>query len=251
MSQMAIQSLRLQLQQTLSISQIRLFSDILAMTNGELFDFLKKHEGKGDSGTYPMFSIEKAMTVPRHLDIWVKNGIIREASTNYIRYATNNESGGKSRRVFSFIAWMLRAREKILKVATDFILRHHHGFFWGDKKYLVPISIKAAVDCINGRSEDFFLDKSIDYTMFSRVIKNKIISVEGKEYSMRFFFTARKVHPHEIKRLFEEVLEDNPKLSDRILSKMIYDKIGYPLARRTIAKYRGELKILPLHKRKK
>ena len=238
------------LKQHLSLQQLRTFTNLLEMTNGELFDFLKEHEGKGETGIYPMFSIEKVMTIPRHLDVWVRGGVIREASSNYICYSIS-VGGRKSNRALSSLAWMLKSRERMLEVATSFILRYHHEFFWGSRKHINPISIQEAVNYINGHSEIFFLDNCIEYTMFSRVLKNKVISVGNREYPMRFFFTRKKVHLHEVKKLIEEALEDNQKLSDSALVNRFHDKFGYSLARRTVNKYRRELKIPSFFERKK
>lgn len=229
----------------MTVSELVLFSNILEMANNQLFDYLKSHEGTGETGAFPMFSLEKVMTIERHLDIWVESGMIREASTNYVRYPKDNGDGNgkKSHRSLSSIAWMLQVREKMLKVVTTFILRYHHEFFWGESKRIHPISIIGAVNYINGRLEEFSLDKPIEESMFSRLLKNKKISVEGKEYFMRFFFTSRKLHPHESRQLIERLLKGQPRLSDQALAERIQAEFGYNLARRTVAKYRKEIGI--------
>ncbi len=242
---------RLELRQELSLHQLCLLNKLLEMTNAQLFDHLKAFEGNGETGAYPMFSLEKVMTVPRNLDVWVHAGIIREASANYINYAVVNGKGDgkKGKRLFSLLAWMLQVREKMLKVATSFILRYQHDYFWGRQKRLIPISIQGAVNYINDHLEDFFQDNPINYTIFFRVLKNKTISVEGKEYPMRFFFTARKIHIEDAGRMIRAVLEEDPKLSDAKLSEILATKYGHFLARRTVTKYRRGLGISPSNKR--
>jgi DNA-directed RNA polymerase specialized sigma54-like protein len=239
---------RQELKQVLALHQIIVFSNLLEMNNAQLFEFLKNKEGTGQTDSYPMFSLEKFMAVPRHLDVWVYGGMIREASHNYINYATSGETSRKSNRAFGSIAWMLKAREKMLELATAFILRYHHEFFWGGKR-LNPINIQEAVHYINGLSEEFFLDNPVEYSIFYRVIKNKTISVEGKEYPMKFFFSRNKVHLHEFKKFVVKEIENNPKISDGMIAEEFYNKFGYPLARRTVQKYRKMLKISSSHNR--
>ena len=82
------------------------------------------------------------------------------------------------------------------------------------------------------------------------MLKNKTISVEGKEYQMCFFFTAKKLHIEDAGRLMREALEEVPGLSDQELSEVFAKKYGHCLARRTVNKYRRKLGILPSNKRK-
>lgn len=192
-------------QRCISRATLALLSRILEMTDSELLEFLENYE------------------------------------------KTKNDSGGKEtgngKKFVGSIAWMLEVRKEILKVATDFILRYHHDFFQGDRKHPLPISIKGAVDYINDHSADFSLECDMGYTMFLRAIKNKNISVENKEYPMKFFFSVTKIRQDEIGHLLQKVLENDPTLSDSALSQKIYDETSLSLARRTITKYRGKLKI--------
>lgn len=243
------QKLEIKQELKLSLYQRNTLNKLLEMANEELFACLKSFEGKGTTGTYPMFSIEKAMTVPRHLDVWVKNGLIYESSSNYVRYSDSKGEKGKNRRIFSFIAWALRTREKLLKIATSFILDYQKGFlFYG--KPLLPVTMQFAVNHINDHMEDYYLDRPISHPCFTRVIKNKMISVEGREFPMRFFFTRHLLHPHDLKKWFEEVVENEREpLNDRNLVQKCYEHFGVRPARRTIAKYRKELKIPTYDKR--
>lgn len=241
----------LELKQSLTLSyyQKTTLNKFLEMTNEELFACLKNYEGKGTTGAHPMFSIEKVMTVPRHLDVWVKNGFIHESSSNYIRYSSSNEKGRGSRKLISFIAWVLKMREKMLKVATGFILSYQKDFLFYNKS-LHPMSMQDAVNHINNHMEDYFLDYPIGHSNFTRIIKNKMISVEGREFPMRFFFTSCILHPHDLKKWFEEVTKNEKKpLSDRELVHKCYERFGVHPARRTIAKYRNEFKIPTYNKR--
>ena len=243
------QSLGMRLEQKLTLGQHQQFASILEMTNEQLFTWLKQHEGTGEA--YPMISLEKVMTVPRHLDVWVHGGIIHEASSNYIQYPVLNGTGSRSgRRMFSLLRWMLATRERLLKAATGFILRHHHDFFWG-KGRLHPITIAGAVRYMNAHPDEFFLDQPLDYTSFTRVLKNKQIEVEGRIYSMRFFFTMCKIHPVDFASWLRAKLAAEPSAtpySDAKLQELFFKERGITIARRTVTNYRSQLGIRPAHR---
>lgn len=243
------QKLEIKQELKLSLCQRNTLNKLLEMTNEELFVYLKNFEGKGTTGIYPTFSIEKAMAVPRHLDVWVKNGLIHESSSNYICYSGSKDGKKKNRRIFGFIAWTLKTREKMLKVITGFILNYQKGFLFYNKP-LLPVSMQFAVNYINDHLEDFFFDHPISHPCFTRVIKNKMISVEGREFPMRFFFTSCLLHPHDLKKWFEEVVENEREpLNDQHLVQKCYERFGVHPARRTIAKYRKKFKIPTYNKR--
>lgn len=244
------QRLTQKLELKMSIQQRSLFASILEMTNEQLFRHLKEHEGTGE--TYPAFSIDKFMGVPRQLDVWVNDGIIHEASSNYITYPDLNGSGS-GKKMFATIRWMLKVREEWLRVITAFILRQHHAFFWGDGR-IHPISMVDAVQYINNHPEVFFLNCRASASMLSRVVKNKMISVEGKDFPMRMFFSTRTIHPEDIKAWFRKVLaaEDRVEpLSDAELVRLFSEQRGITLARRTVSKYRNELNIPNSEKRRR
>lgn len=238
-------SMKPELAQRMGQYKLIMLSEMLEMTNEQLYTVLKNKEGKGESGKYPMFSLKKIVSAPRHIDVRVKDSIIYESSTDYIEY-TNGGNGTKN--TFGFLSWALKMREKLLSVAANFILQYHHDFFWGTTP-LRPVTIKEAVKYINSNLEKFSLERSVDYSMFYRVLKNKTIQVEGKTYLMKFFFTMRIAHPEIVGKWLHKITEK--EYTDYELVEKFYEDFGIRMARRTMAKYRGELGILPSLKRKK
>jgi RNA polymerase sigma-54 factor len=96
-------------------------------------------------------------------------------------------------------------------------------------------------------------------TTVSRAISGKYMQTPQGTFEMKYFFTpgykgadGQSVSNQTIKdaiaRIVEEENPDKP-LSDQAIVKKL-DEAGYKVARRTIAKYREELKILPSHLRK-
>jgi RNA polymerase sigma-54 factor len=99
----------------------------------------------------------------------------------------------------------------------------------------------------------------IHETTVSRAIANKYMQTPRGTFEMKYFFTpgyvtadghavSNKAVKDAIARLVEEEDPDNP-LSDQDIVRRLAEQ-GYNVARRTVAKYREELKILPSHLRR-
>ena len=96
-------------------------------------------------------------------------------------------------------------------------------------------------------------------TTVSRAVSAKYIQTPQGVFEMKFFFTAglqstsgSEVSNTSVKDMIAEIFkaEDSARpLSDQEVVKMLCDK-GITIARRTVAKYRDELGILPSNLRK-
>lgn len=96
-------------------------------------------------------------------------------------------------------------------------------------------------------------------TTVSRAISGKYMQTPQGTFEMKYFFTpgykgadGQSVSNQTIKNAIAKmVTEEDPDkpLSDQVIAKKL-EASGYTVARRTIAKYREELKILPSHLRK-
>ena len=96
-------------------------------------------------------------------------------------------------------------------------------------------------------------------TTVSRAISGKYIATPWGVFEMKYFFTpgyrtadgqvvSNKTIKDTIEKLVEEEAKDKP-LSDQEMVDRLAAR-GLKVARRTIAKYREELRILPSHLRK-
>ena len=136
----------------------------------------------------------------------------------------------------------IKQRQQTLLVTMNSIMHYQYDYFLtGDERKLKPMILKDIADQIN-----------MDVSTVSRVANSKYVSTPyGTKLIKEFFSESMKndqgedVSTREIKKILETVIsEENKKkpLTDEKLSKLLKEK-GYPIARRTVAKYREQLDI--------
>jgi len=134
----------------------------------------------------------------------------------------------------------IRQRQQTLLVTMDTIMQYQYDYFLtGDERKLKPMILKDIADKIN-----------MDISTVSRVANSKYVSTPyGTKLIKEFFSESMKndkgedVSTKEIKKILETViLEESKKkpLTDQKLAEILKEK-GYPIARRTVAKYREQL----------
>ncbi len=134
----------------------------------------------------------------------------------------------------------IRQRQQTLLVTMNAIMHYQEEYFLtGDERKLKPMILKDIADMI-----------AMDVSTVSRVANSKYVDTPyGTKLIKEFFSEAMKneqgeeVSTREIKKILETVIEEEDKrkpLTDEKLSKILKDK-GYPIARRTVAKYREQL----------
>ena len=152
---------------------------------------------------------------------------------------------------FRSALWLLKSvdqRQKtILKVATS-IINFQRGFLDAGIEHLKPLVLR-----------DVASDIGMHESTVSRVVNNKYMHTPQGVYEMKFFFHSginstegESVSSVTIKQRIRKIIEAEDQrrpLSDsKIMS--ILQREGLALARRTIAKYREELKIPTSNQRK-
>ncbi len=136
----------------------------------------------------------------------------------------------------------IKQRQQTLLVTMNAIMHYQYDYFLtGDERKLKPMILKDIADTIN-----------MDVSTVSRVANSKYVSTPyGTKLIKEFFSESMKndqgedVSTREIKKILETVIaEENKKkpLTDEKLSGILKEK-GYPIARRTVAKYREQLDI--------
>jgi len=144
----------------------------------------------------------------------------------------------------------IKQRQQTLFLNMNAIIEHQKEYFLtGDERKLKPMILKDIADVIN-----------MDVSTVSRVANSKYISTPyGTKLIKEFFSESMKndqgedVSTREIKNILETVInEENKKkpLTDDKLAVLLKEK-GYPIARRTVAKYREQLDIPVARLRKK
>ena len=143
----------------------------------------------------------------------------------------------------------LDQRNRTIYKVSESILKFQQEFFDRGREFLKPLNLKDVAQDIN-----------MHESTISRVTSNKFLSCEHGVFSFRFFFSSalqagsgEDVSSTSVKDSIKKIVaaEDTAKpMSD----KMIADKLkegNVRIARRTVAKYREELKIPPQNMRKR
>ena len=144
----------------------------------------------------------------------------------------------------------IRQRMETLYVTMNSIMHYQKEYFLeGDETKLKPMILKDIADLVG-----------LDISTISRVANSKYVETPyGTKLVKEFFSEAMKndqgedVSTLEIKKILQNIIEDEDKkkpLPDDQLAELLKEK-GYPIARRTIAKYREQLDIPVARMRKK
>ncbi|RAJ15082.1 RNA polymerase factor sigma-54 [Olleya aquimaris] len=144
----------------------------------------------------------------------------------------------------------IKQRQQTLFVTMSTIMHYQKEYFLtGDERNLKPMILKDIADEID-----------MDVSTVSRVANSKYVDTPYGTKLIKEFFSesmtndqGEEVSTREIKKILETVIEEENKkkpLTDEALAKILKEK-GYPIARRTVAKYREQLDIPVARLRKK
>ncbi|MBF6609022.1 MAG: RNA polymerase factor sigma-54 [Flavobacterium sp.] len=144
----------------------------------------------------------------------------------------------------------IKQRQETLFVTMSAIMQYQREYFLdGDETKLRPMILKDIADMVG-----------LDISTISRVANSKYVDTPyGTKLIKEFFSEAMKndqgedVSTLEIKKILQNIIEEEDKkkpLPDDQLADLLKEK-GYPIARRTIAKYREQLDIPVARMRKK
>lgn len=146
-----------------------------------------------------------------------------------------------------FIKSIEQRKQTVLKISGE-ILQSQLEFFNEGSGHLKPLTMTEVAQKIG-----------VHETTVSRAIANKYMQTPHGLYELKYFFTpgfrladGNSMTVDGVKIAISELVADEPgdkPLTDENIMNALASK-GIPLARRTVAKYREELKILPSHLRK-
>ena len=147
--------------------------------------------------------------------------------------------------------WLIKSvdqRQKTIYKVANSIVHQQQDFLDNGVEHLKPMVLR-----------DVAIDIGMHESTVSRVVANKYIHTVQGVFDMKYFFHSGiasiggdNVSSVTIKRRIKKIVEEeNPKkpLSDSKIVRILEDE-GLILARRTIAKYREELRIPPSNQRK-
>ena len=134
----------------------------------------------------------------------------------------------------------VKQRRRTLTLTMKAIIHLQHRFFEdGDEASLRPMILKDVAE-----------RTGLDLSTISRVSNSKYVQTRWGTFPLKFFFsdgykteTGEELSTREIKAALREIIENEDKskpLSDDALSELLKEQ-GYPIARRTVAKYREQL----------
>ena len=177
----------------------------------------------------------EAIKSPRKLD--------KEEETELRDFASKKHNGAK---------WMVQAieqrRQTMLKV-MNFIVDRQYEYFERGVQYLKPLTLREVADHI-GMHE----------STVSRVTNKKFVQTPRGVYSLKYFFssglstaTGEDLSARAVKDRIKGLVSDEdpakPFTDERIVKALRAE--GIKIARRTVAKYRDQLGILPARIRKR
>lgn len=146
-----------------------------------------------------------------------------------------------------FIKSLYQRQRTIVKV-MDSILRFQHDFFERGAQYLKPLILKDVAD-----------DIEMHESTVSRVTSNKYVHTPQGIYELKYFFSTAipregqdAMASESIKTIIRKMIQEEDKarpLSDNSISEKLAER-NIKIARRTVAKYREQLKILPVKHRR-
>lgn len=179
---------------------------------------------------------------------------ISRSYANMIEAYNQNKSGStkEQKELLSFVKqklesakWFIDAikqRQNTLLLTMQAILDYQKEYFKeGDDKKLRPMILKDIADVTK-----------LDISTISRVANSKYIQTNFGILPLKYFFSegmqneaGEEVSTREIKKILQECIAEEEKmkpLTDDQLADILKEK-GYPIARRTVAKYREQLNI--------
>jgi len=175
-------------------------------------------------------------------------------------YKESKEKSKSQKEAIQFIRqkldaakWFIDAvkqRQQTLLLTMNSIMNHQKDYFLtGDVLKLKPMILKDIADEIG-----------MDVSTVSRVANSKYVSTPyGTKLIKEFFSESMKnaegedISTREIKKILETVIQEEDKkkpLTDEKLAAILKER-GYPIARRTVAKYREQLDLPVARLRKK
>ncbi len=151
-------------------------------------------------------------------------------------------------RAGKFLIKSLHQRQQtILNIAKE-IVKRQREFMEKGVAFLKPLTMVQVAEVVG-----------VHETTVSRAVSGKYMETPQGIYEMKYFFTSGiqttsgvGVSNTSVKELIADMIKEektSKPLSDEEIVKLLTDK-GIKIARRTVAKYRFELNILPSHLRK-
>lgn len=236
-------------------------SEITAAVEGEISK-LNLHPGLSFSETttqliYPDITI-KADDVTAELQVFIHDECCFSLRLNsrYLRLLDDPQIGDDThdfiKKKMMSAKWLMRnlyQRSQTLEKITRHLIQTHYLFFSTQEGAVAPLSMQQVAD-----------ELGMHESTIARAVSNKYIACPKGVYPLRFFFSTayttsagEDVSSRAIKEQLQLFISSEDKslpYTDAQLSDLLKEK-GISCARRTIAKYRGELELGNAQKRRR
>lgn len=167
-------------------------------------------------------------------------------------YSEGAKSSKKDKEAVTFVKqkldnakWFIDAikqRQNTLLLTMNAIMNYQKKYFLtGDETNLRPMILKDIAEIVE-----------LDISTISRVANSKYVQTDQGVFALKYFFSeslstdsGEEVSTREVKKILSEAIDNEMKrkpLTDEKLTTLLKEK-GYNIARRTVAKYREQLKI--------
>jgi len=186
------------------------------------------------------------------------SGMPRLRISDYYRNLAGRASGGSSltqeyiQEKIKAGNWLMKSieqRQKTILRVTRSILKHQYEFFEKGIHYLKPLVLKDVAE-----------DIEVHESTVSRITTNKYVHSPQGLFELKFFFTSGidqgggdVVSSKKIKDMIQKMIaaeDDREPLTDIQIAERLSKDSNIKVARRTVAKYREALNLLPSNKRK-
>lgn len=136
----------------------------------------------------------------------------------------------------------VKQRQPTLLHTMKTIVKLQHAFFVEEEEHLLkPLVLKTVAD-----------EMGIDVSTVARIVNNKSVQTDFGIYPLKFFFSesitttsGEEVSNRAVKKAIEELIKKEDKRKPHTDEKIVtlLKAQGYPIARRTVAKYREQLRL--------
>jgi RNA polymerase sigma-54 factor len=213
------------------------------------------------SGTY----IEPDLEFYKEEGEWkvkvLKEGIFNiKLNRTYREFVKNLKKSEFDQKTKKFLKEKMKDAENLIKALDGrysslyrvgkSILKFQKEFLEKGERYLKPLTLKIVAE-----------DTQLHESTISRIVNHKYVQTPRGVLPLKFFFSTgyeskegKAVSSKAVKDYIKEIVKnENPEkpLSDSSIAKILKEKYGITIARRTITKYREELDIPSIRKRKK
>ncbi len=148
-----------------------------------------------------------------------------------------------------FLIRSIHQRQQTISNIAQLIVSRQRDFFEHGSSHLKPMTMKEIADAVG-----------VHETTVSRAVSGKYMATPWGVFEMKYFFTSgyqtasgEAMSNTSVKDVILDLVKNengNAPLSDMEIVEILRER-GIPIARRTVAKYRTELNILPSNMRRK